>query len=181
MSDECWTTPPVRPPTGAELRALGHPTRLRIVRLCRDTALTNQELAARLKLAPATVLRHVRALAQAGFLAAEPVRTGARGALEKPYRATDLSLRLAWDAAAAPGLLQQVEIALLHAYRTELIEAGPAAIRDQIRGTLRLPAPARQEFQRRLRALLDEFTVDTDDPAAEPLSFLWMLHAAPPG
>jgi DNA-binding transcriptional ArsR family regulator len=179
MSDDCWVAPPVRPPNSEELRALGHPTRLRIVRLCRDTALTNQELAARLDLAPATVLRHVRTLARAGFLQAQPARTGQRGALEKPYLATDLSLRLAWDAAATPDLLQQVEIALLHAHRAELIEAGPDAIRDQIRGTLTLSAQTRHEFQRRLRALLDEFS-QHQDPAAERLSFLWMLHAVPP-
>jgi DNA-binding transcriptional ArsR family regulator len=178
MSDDCWVNPPVRPPTGDELRALGHPTRLRIVRLCRDTALTNQELAARLGLAPATVLRHVRTLARAGFLQALPVRAGPRGSLEKPYLATDLSLRLAWDAAAAPGLLQQVEIALLHAYRSELVEAGPDAIRDQLRGTLTLSTSDRLEFQRRLRALLDEFG-NRADPGGERLSLLWLLHAVP--
>lgn len=178
MTDGC-STPPLRPPSGEELRALGHPTRLRIVRLCRDTALTNQQLADRLGLAPATVLRHVRTLVRAGFLRAEQVRSGQRGALEKPYRATTLSLRLAWDAAASPDLLQQVELALLHAYRTELVEAGPAAVRDQLRGVLRLAEPARTELLGRLRALLDEFA-GRADPAGEQLSFLWMLHAVPP-
>src|SRR6266542_2708985 len=150
--EACLDAAPARPPTAEEAKALGHPTRLRILRLCRDHALTNQELADRLGLAPATTLRHVRTLARTGFLAAQPVRSGHKGALERPYLATGLSTRLAWDAVEAPDLLQQVEIAMLHAYRAELLQ--------------------------RLRALLQEFS-QRDEPDGEPLSLLWLLHAVP--
>jgi len=56
--------------------------------------------------------------------------------------------------------------------------AGPAAIRDQFRGTLRLKPQARRELTDRLHALLDEFS-SQDDPDGEPLSLLWIMHAAP--
>jgi DNA-binding transcriptional ArsR family regulator len=174
----CLNEQPVRPPTAAEMRALGHPTRLRIIRLCREVALTNHELADRLDLAPATVLRHVRTLLATGLLSAEEVRNGQRGALERPYRSTGLSTLLAWDAAEAPELLQQVEIAMLHAHRAELLEAGPDAIRDRLRYTLRLTARSQLELRQRLRSLLAEFA-ELDEPAGEPLSLLWLLHASP--
>jgi DNA-binding transcriptional ArsR family regulator len=87
--------------TDAGARALASAVRLRILRLCRDTALTDKELAARLDRNPATVLHHVRTLLQTGFLAAEPERRGPRGAREVPYRATGKSWQM--DDAGGPG------------------------------------------------------------------------------
>jgi DNA-binding transcriptional ArsR family regulator len=167
---------PIRPPTAAEMTAVAHPTRLRVLRLCYRQARTNQELADRLGIAPATTLRHVRILAKAGFLAAQPVRTGQHGALERPYRSTGLSTRLAWDTAESPELLQRIEIATLHAVRAELIEAGPGAIHDEFRGTLRLKPEVRRQLIERMHALLAEFS-SHDDPHGEPLSLLWIMHA----
>jgi DNA-binding transcriptional ArsR family regulator len=167
---------PIRPPDEAEMTAVAHPARLRILRLCYRQPLTNQELADRLGIAPATTLRHVRILAKAGFLAAQPVRNGQHGALERPYRSTGLSTRLAWDTAESPQLLQRIEIAALHAVRAELIEAGPGAIRDEFRGTLRLTPVVRRELTDRLHALLADFS-SRDDPDGEQLSLLWIMHA----
>src|SRR4051794_18959724 len=80
-----------RPATDAEARALAAAARLRIRRPGREEPLTNKEIAARLDRNPATVLHHVRTLVDTGFLVAEPVRRGARGAREVPYRATGKS------------------------------------------------------------------------------------------
>src|ERR687886_1929600 len=80
-----------RAATQAEARALTHPLRQRILRLCLDEELTNKQLADRLGADPGTVIHHVRKLVSTGFLAAGDVRRGARGALEKPYRATGKS------------------------------------------------------------------------------------------
>src|SRR5688572_19297630 len=77
--------------TPEEFKAMAHPLRLRILRLCLHEPLTNKEIADRLGADPATTLHHVRMLLGTGFLAVEEVRTGARGALEKPYRATGKS------------------------------------------------------------------------------------------
>src|SRR4051794_4556913 len=51
-----------RPATVEEHKALSHPLRLRILRLCLDEPKTNRELADRLDANPATVLHHVRTL-----------------------------------------------------------------------------------------------------------------------
>ena len=80
--------------TPAELKALAHPLRLRILRLCLRDSLTNKQLADRLGKDPATTLHHVRTLLRSGFLEAEPPRTGETGALEKPYRSTNKSWAL---------------------------------------------------------------------------------------
>src|SRR5579863_564248 len=83
--------------TVAEVRALAHPLRLRIIRLVSDRSLTNRELARALGEHPATVLHHVRTLLRAGFLAADPERRGARGTVEKPYRSTGRSWSVSID------------------------------------------------------------------------------------
>src|SRR3954466_13635669 len=80
-----------RQATPEEFKAMSHPLRLRILRLCLHDAMTNKELAERLRKDPATTLHHVRMLVDTGFLAPDHVRTGSRGALEKPYRATGKS------------------------------------------------------------------------------------------
>lgn len=77
-----------------DLKVLAHPARWRILGLCLDQSLTNQQIAERLTLSPATTLRHVRALAAAGFLIAEPVRPGSRGSREQ--------LSYLWSLAARP-------------------------------------------------------------------------------
>jgi DNA-binding Lrp family transcriptional regulator len=169
---------PVRSATVEDLRALTHPLRWRILRLCLDEALTNQQLAQRLSLSPATTLRHVRALAAAGFLAAEPVRTGERGALERPYRATGRTWGLAVLDLGEPELAQSVDLAVLAAHRSEFIEAGPDAGRDVARGIMRLRPESLDELKDRISALLTEFS-DRDEPDGDALSYLWSLVARP--
>src|SRR6478672_8403760 len=110
------------------MRALGHPLRWRILRLTLDTPLTNKQIAERLGRDPGTVLHHVRELVRTGFLAADDVRAGKRGALERPYRATGKSwrLRLLPDSGATATIIDAV--------REEMIEAGT----DSVVYTLRL-------------------------------------------
>jgi predicted ArsR family transcriptional regulator len=163
-----------RTATPEELKALGHPTRWRILRLCLEPR-TNQELADRLGLAPATTLRHVRALEATGFLEALPVRHGERGALERPYRATRLTWYLTLHDAAEPELSARVDVAVLDAHRVELLEAGPEATREYLRAPLRLSDTSQREFHARLMELLGDF-LDREDPDGEPLSLLISLH-----
>lgn len=80
-----------RPPTPDEARTLGHPLRMRILRLAAQDDVTNQQLASALDVSPGTSLYHVRTLLKAGLLEAGDVRTGNSGALEKPYRATGVT------------------------------------------------------------------------------------------
>ncbi|MGW4384191.1 ArsR/SmtB family transcription factor [Kitasatospora sp. NPDC004531] len=158
-----------------DLKALGHPVRWRILRLCLDRAFTNKELSVELDLAPATTLRHVRALVKTDFLVAEPVCTGEHGALQRPYRATARTRGLIIPPDDS-GLAQQVDLAVLGAHRTELIAAGKDSGRGAKRGVLRLRPSSVDSLHRRIEALIAEYADEAD---GEPLSYLWSLAARP--
>jgi DNA-binding transcriptional ArsR family regulator len=158
-----------RPATRAEARALAHPLRLRILRLCLDTALTNRDLADRLGAQPATVLYHVRTLVKTGFLAPEEERRGRRGAREIPYRST----RKSWTLSFEPDLAGHV--AMVDAARAELIEAGPDAVLELVRMAVRLTPDRLDELGQRVAELVREFDA-ADDPAGEPIGVLIVAH-----
>jgi predicted ArsR family transcriptional regulator len=143
-----------REATPAEFKAMAHPLRLRILRLCLHDALTNKEIADRLGQDPATTLHHVRTLCATGFLSAEPPRTGKRGALEKPYRATGKSWIL-----SVPGAGDQVMsiLAGIDALRAELTDAGPDAIVINSRLGLRLSPDEIAELAARLEHVIEEY------------------------
>src|SRR4051794_11913495 len=105
-----------RAATPAEFKAMAHPLRLRILRLCLHDAMTNKDLAERLHKDPATTLHHVRMLVESGFLRPDQIRRGSRGALEKPYRATGKSWVLS---AATPAQVKLEEAAVLDALKDE--------------------------------------------------------------
>lgn len=159
----------LRDATAAEMRALANPLRLRILRLCLDRALTNQELARRLGRDPGTVLFHVRALVAEGFLAAEDERPGPRGRVERPYRATgkSWSIRLA----RTPGHTA----ATLEAVRQEVLESGEDSVVTTIRLGVRLSPDDLAELGARLAALGDEFEA-RGTPDGEPVGLLLALH-----
>src|SRR5918998_458636 len=144
-----------RPATTAEAKALAHPLRIRILRLCLDQALTNKQLAERLGKDPGTVLHHVRTLVACGFLVPEEVRQGEKGALEKPYRATGMSWTLSLDADLATET--SASQAMLEAFTAELEEAGPGAATGFSRLALTLNKASQEELQRRVLAILDEY------------------------
>src|SRR4029453_5785513 len=115
-----------RPATPAEAKALASPLRLRILRLCLDQALTNKQLAERLRRGPRPGPHPPPPPRPPRFLAPDEVRRGAKGALEKPYRATGKSwtLSLDNDVVAETSATQ----AMLEAFLAELAEAGPGAV-----------------------------------------------------
>lgn len=148
-------------PTEQQIKAVASALRLRILRLCGDREWTNQELAVRLGKDPATVLHHIRLLVETGLLEAVGVRQGAKGAYEKPYRATGLSWQLRFprpegneDEGGRAG-----EPAMLAAFRQELAEAGPGSIAELTRFRLHLDDDDRERFAERLRSLIEEFLV----------------------
>lgn len=164
-----------REATPEEFKALAHPLRLRILRLCLHDSMTNKELAGRLDKDPATVLHHVRMLVRTGFLKAERVRTGAGGALEKPYRTTGKSWTLSTEK-HPPDKRLAGELAMLAALRDELIAEGAEAIEEMTRMGLRLNEESFQEMQSRVRAVIDEFAERPDDPDGTRLGFFIVLH-----
>jgi DNA-binding transcriptional ArsR family regulator len=155
------------------MRALSHPLRLRILRLTLNQPMTNRELAERLDRDPGTVLHHVRTLVRGGFLAAEPVREGRRGALERPYRATGKS----WQVRITPSADHLVSV--MDAVREEILEAGPEATLSSMRLGVRLRPDDLADLRRRIRQLGDEF-VERDDPAGEPVGILALAHRRRP-
>lgn len=169
MGKSITDTDPLRDATPAEMRALAHPLRLRILRLTLDQALTNKELADRLGRDPGTVLHHVRTLVDGGFLAADAVRGGRRGALERPYRSTGKS----WMVRMTPNLDHTVSV--MDAVREEIVEAGSEATLSTLRLGVRLAPADLSELRRRIRLLGDEF-VARDQSDGEPIGILAVVH-----
>jgi DNA-binding transcriptional ArsR family regulator len=154
--------------TPDEARAIANPLRLRILRTCRDEALTNKQIADRLNRDPGTTLHHVRKLVATGFLAAEEVRTGAGGALEKPYRSTGKSWALA-VAVLDPDLQTDVTGAPLEALCQEMAAGPPGSAKGGFRFGVRLKEADREELLRRLAALGEEIKAK-DDPDGERIA-----------
>lgn len=166
-----------RPATAKEAKALGHPLRLRILRLCGDEELTNKELADRLGKDPGTVLYHVRQLVAAGLLEPSGVRSGESGALEKPYRATGGTW---WLEAPFADTTPEEAFAPVEAFVAEVREAGPGAVRAFERFTLHLSPDDAAELDRRILAVIDEYVLTDDQRAGRPaVAGMFVLHAHP--
>ena len=157
--------------TAAEAKAMAHPLRLRILRLCLDAERTNRELADHLGKDPGTVLHHVRMLVDNGFLAAGDPRRGRRNSRERPYRATRKSWVLDFaDHHAA------IDVAAAEAFAAELREADPETPAPWwTRLGLRLSERDRNDLEARLTELVADFE-QRDDPAGEPVSLYLAVH-----
>jgi DNA-binding transcriptional ArsR family regulator len=163
-----------RQATAAEARALGHPLRLRILRLCAGRELTNKQLADRLGRDPGTVLYHVRQLVGAGLLEPAPVRSGDSGALEKPYRSRGTAWWLDNPLGDAP---PDVAFAPIEAFQDEIREAGPDSVQLFERFLLHLSPAGVAELDRRIIAILDELVATDDQRLDQPaLGGILVLH-----
>jgi DNA-binding transcriptional ArsR family regulator len=152
--------------TVLQAKAASHPLRLRILRLCGQQPMTNKQLADRLGSQPGTTLYHVRLLVEAGLLEPAPIRTGASGALEKPYRSTGRSWWLSGYGETDEGesyddRTDEGSLATIEAFRAELREAGPGSVRTFARFMLHLSEEEVRELDRRLLEILDEY-IQTD-------------------
>lgn len=163
--------------TPADLKALAHPLRMRILRLCLHDTFTNKQIADRLELDPATSLYHVRQLAENGFLEAEPARTGKRGALEKPYRTTGKSWSLTFPRADDR---QTTVLAGLDAARDEILAAGPDSVITNTRAGLRLSPSDVEELIERLQEVVQDFAQRPADPEGIRVGLITMIHHLDP-
>lgn len=152
---------------------MGHPLRLRILRLCLDEELTNAEIAARVGKDPGTVLHHVRMLVDNGFLVAGEPRRGRRNSRERPYVATRKSWVL--DFSGADDADARIEVAVAEAFAAELREVGLAAVLENTRFAVRLRPQDRDELMQRIHQLTLDM-VERDDPAGEALSVYLAVH-----
>jgi DNA-binding transcriptional ArsR family regulator len=163
-----------RPATPAEAKALAHPLRLRILRMCLLEELTNKQLADRLGSDPGTVFYHVRQLVGAGLLQQAPVRTGASGALEKPYRSSGVTWWIDGPLSNEPA---DVRYASVEAFQAELEKAGPESVATYERFALHLSADDVEELDRRILAVLDEYVATDDQRRGRPVhGGMFILH-----
>ena len=163
-----------RQATVSEAKALSHPLRVRILRLCTQHELTNKELADRLGQDPGTVLYHVRKLVDAGFLVPAPVRTGPSGALEKPYRSSGKSWWLS-DPLGGNGVDRYLPP--IEAFQEELRDAGPGAVETFERFALHLSPEQLEELDLRIVAILDEYVLTENERLDQPMhGGLFVLH-----
>jgi len=166
-----------RQATALEAKALAHPLRIRMLRLTGQQAMTNKQLADRLGIDPGTALYHVRLLTEAGLMRQEPVRTGASGALEKPYRSTGQSWWLDDPLADAD---PDGAFAPIQAFQDELREAGPASVQTFDRFLLHLSAADVETLERRVLAILDEYVETDGERLGQPaLGGIFVLHRLP--
>jgi DNA-binding transcriptional ArsR family regulator len=155
-----------------QLKAFADPLRLRVLRLLKERAATNGQVAAALGEPPAKVLHHVRVLLDVGLIRLVEQRvTG--GNVEKYYRATARLYGLRPAEEDEPvGLVAP----LLEATLQEVV-ASHASFPDQPYESegrrLRLSPERLAAFQTRLHDVVNEFfgcpeadAADPDDPAA---------------
>ncbi|HEU0214763.1 MAG TPA: winged helix-turn-helix domain-containing protein [Jiangellaceae bacterium] len=170
-------TPARREATPEEFKAMAHPLRLRILRLCLHEARTNKEIAVELGKDPATTLYHVRMLVRTGFLRAEKVRTGQRGALEKPYRAT----RKSWVLSAPrPEDDAVATLASIDAFRAEVADTLPGGMLEGARLGLKLSDEAAEELSTRIQALVMELAERDFDREGQEYGLFIGLHRRRP-
>jgi predicted ArsR family transcriptional regulator len=135
--------------------------------------MTNKEFADRIGVDPATSLYHVRTLLRTGFIEQQALRTGARGALEKPYRATNKSWALAIP---RTGDLLTTILASIDALRGELLAAGPDALLTSTRLGLQLSDDEIAELRERIVATVNEFAERPPTPNGTRVGLFSILH-----
>jgi DNA-binding transcriptional ArsR family regulator len=161
-----------REATAEEFKAMANPLRLRILRLCLHEPHTNKQIADHFGKDPATTLHHVRMLVRTGFLAAEPVRAGQRGALEKPYLAT----RKSWNLSLSRAEEEVGMLAVIDALREELAEVGPDGVVAGARLGLKLSDGRADELTERIEGLILEYADKPDDEDGSRYGLYLNLH-----
>src|SRR6266511_300890 len=137
-----------RAATVREARALAHPLRQRILRLCLHQELTNKQLADRL--------------------------SGEPGALETPYRSTGQSW---WLHDPLANVKPDASFTPIEAFQDELREAGPGSVQLTTRFTLHLSPEDVATLDRRILAILDEYVETEDQRLDQPaLGGIIILH-----
>jgi DNA-binding transcriptional ArsR family regulator len=151
-----------------QLKALGHPLRLKVLELLGENneRLTNRELAQRLGVDPGHLHFHVRMLVRAGLIERAD---GGRGR-EKPYRAVAQTIRV------APELLgtatSDIHAAMLDEVQAGWSKYGPQGRFRSAQMTVRLDPERVRELWRELSMKADEL----EDKSKEPLSITLVAH-----
>ena len=156
-----------------QLKALGHPLRLRVLETLgadEDDELTNRELANRLGVDPGHLHFHVRMLLNAGLIELAE-RSGGR---EKPYRAVARHVRVAPELIAT-GAANDAREAMLDQVRRGWSEFASSGSFRSAQLNIRLD-------QQEVRDLFAEFVqraAELEDESKEPLMVTFFSHPPP--
>jgi DNA-binding transcriptional ArsR family regulator len=155
-----------------QLKALGHPLRLRVLEMLGEEAgqaFTNRELAGRIGIDPGHLHFHVRMLLKAGLIQLAEENGGRR---EKPYRA------VAKNITVAPELLSaNTAISDFHASMLEEVQRGLAKYSQT--GRFRVLTDAVRINPDRLSDLIDQAVKQAQseyDPELEPIVLTVFMH-----
>ena len=153
-----------------QLKALGHPLRLRVLEMLggeNEDQLTNRELAMRLGVDPGHLHFHVRMLVKAGLIELGEQRSGR----EKPYRAVARTVRVAPELIGS-GLLDDVQDAMLDEVQRGRAQYGSAGRFRSAQVTVRVEPEQALELMTELVERARELETDT----AEPLVITTLVH-----
>ena len=145
-----------------QLKALGHPLRLRVLELLgeNDEQLTNRELAQRLEVDPGHLHFHVRTLLKVGLI--ERVDTG--HGREKPYRAVAHTIRVAPELLATASATRDVHEAILDQVNAGWTKFGPQGRFRSAQMTVRIDPERVRELWDVMSTRADELEDESFDP-----------------
>ena len=180
------------PPLGrtvADLRALAHPLRLRMMELFAESPKTTKQVAELLGQPPTRLYHHVAALERAGLVVLKETRQN-RGAVEKWYgsvgRQFGPSGGVRQKGREARAARRAVAATVLEQARQELLAIPPGAREPALLARLVVVAPAtkiptiRQWLAETLQRMRTEFELDDDSStgAAESACERWAVTLA---
>jgi len=155
-----------------QLKALGHPLRLRVLEMLGEEAgqaFTNRELASRIGIDPGHLHFHVRMLLKAGLIQLADENGGRR---EKPYRAVAKNITVAPELLSANAAISDVHASLL-----EEVQRGMAKYSQT--GRFRVIADSVRIDPDRLSDLIDQAVNQAQsefDSEREPIVLTVFMH-----
>ena len=155
-----------------QLKALGHPLRLRVIELLggeAEKAFTNRELAGRIGIDPGHLHFHVRMLLKAGLIRLAEENGGRR---EKPYRAVARNITVAPELLSANPVIGD-----LHASMLEEVQRGLAKYSQT--GRFRVITDSVRIDPERLSELIDQALNQAQaesSPEFEPIVVTVFMH-----
>lgn len=158
--------------TPQQFKAIGDPTRSRILAIIRHRPATAKQLADTLKIPPGTIGHHLQVLEAAG-LAQVVARRVTRGIIAKYYTRTARIFK--FDFAPEVRGNTSVTLDIISTMRDEIVESVSAYGEDATASGedhlcqvgfphTRLSAERAQEYSQRLQALIHDFLNEPDDP-----------------
>jgi DNA-binding transcriptional ArsR family regulator len=171
LADESGTLDVLTINKPEQLKALGHPLRLRVLEMLGEEAgeaFTNRELASRIGIDPGHLHFHVRMLLKAGLIR---LAEGSSGRREKPYQA------VARHITVAPELLSATDANDVHTAMLEEVQRGLARFRQT--GRFRALNDTVHIDPNRLADLIDAALTQAQsehDPRLEPIVLTAFIH-----